>query len=106
MIVNPNHLQQNYQNNNRGQGGQLEDGLEGSGEEVIKSMGLDVDVGLVADEDVDNELDDPDDQVISNELDDPDDQVIGNASLVQEHGCGEDVGNAAEFPCPRLVILG
>ena len=88
MIVNPNHLQQNYQNNNRGQGGQLEDGLEGSGEEVIKSMGLDVD------EDVDNELDDPDDQ------------VIGNASLVQEHGCGEDVGNAAEFPCPRLVILG
>ena len=86
--MNPNHLQQNYQNNNRGQGGQLEDGLEGSGEEVIKSMGLDVD------EDVDNELDDPDDQ------------VIGNASLVQEHGCGEDVGNAAEFPCPRLVILG
>ena len=94
MIVNPNHLQQNYQNNNRGQGGQLKDVLEGSGEEVIKSMGLDVDVGLVADEDVDNELDDPDDQ------------VIGNASLVQEHGCGEDVGNAAEFPCPRLVILG
>ena len=72
-------------------------------------MGLDVDVGLVADEDVDNELDDPDDQVIGNvgnELDDSDDQVIGNASLVQEHGCGEDVGNAAEFPCPRLVILG
>ena len=62
--MNPNHLQQNYQNNNRGQGGQLKDGLEGSGEEVIKSMGLDVDVGLVADEDVDNELDDPDDQVI------------------------------------------
>ena len=86
--MNPNHLLQNYQNNNRGQGGQLKDGLEGSGEEVIKSM------GLVADEDVDNELDDPDDQ------------VIGNASLVQEHGCGEDVGNAAEFPCPRLVILG
>ena len=86
--MNPNHLQQNYQNNNPGQGGQLKDGLEGSGEEVIKSMGLDVD------EDVDNELDDPDDQ------------VIGNASLVQEHGCGEDVGNAAEFPCPRLVILG
>lgn len=57
--------EQNYQNNNRGQGGQLKDGLEGSGEEVI-----------------------------------------GNASLVQEHGCGEDVGNAAEFPCPRLVILG
>ena len=90
--MNPNHLLQNYQNNNRGQGGQLKDGLEGSGEEVIKSMGLDV--GLVADEDVDNELDGPDDQ------------VIGNASLVQEHGCGEDVGNAAEFPCPRLVILG
>ena len=56
--MNPNHLQQNYQNNNRGHGGQLIDGLEGSGEEVIKSISddLNVDVGLVADEDVDNEL--------------------------------------------------
>ena len=32
--------------------------------------------------------------------------MIIDICQVKEHGCGHEVSNAVEFPCPRLVILG
>ena len=32
--------------------------------------------------------------------------MIINICQIKEHGCGHEVSNAVEFPCPRLVILG